>query len=217
MTTGRESGLTDGTRALVRMSAALASGDMGTLGDALTDAAGACARVEVEEALLQSYLFLGYPTALNALGLWRERAGAAPGPPEPGDGESGGRRGTEVCRTVYGGQYEGLRANVRALHPDLETWMVVEGYGKVLGRPGLSLERRELCIVAMLARQGARVERQLYSHLRGALSAGASRAAVQEALTLALEGAAAPEREGAAEVWGRVCGRATSVATDGHS
>ena len=51
-------------------------------------------------------------------------------------------RGEEVCRTVYGGQYEGLRRNVRDLHPDMERWMVVEGYGKVLGRPGLDPQRR---------------------------------------------------------------------------
>jgi 4-carboxymuconolactone decarboxylase len=44
-------------------------------------------------------------------------------------------RGQEVCRAVYGGQYPRLRENVRDLHPDMERWMVEEGYGKVLGRP----------------------------------------------------------------------------------
>jgi 4-carboxymuconolactone decarboxylase len=94
--------------------------------------------------------------------------------------------------------------------------MLVEGYGKVLGRPGLSLRRRELCIVAMLARQGRRVERQLYSHLRGALNAGASRAEVDEALEVALDGAAAAERESAYGVFRRACGRAEPAGPRGQ-
>jgi hypothetical protein len=52
--------------------------------------------------------------------------------------------------------------------------MIVEGYGKVLGRPGLDAgDVRELCIVALLAVAGRAA--QLYSHLRGALNAGARR------------------------------------------
>ncbi len=58
--------------------------------------------------------------------------------------------------------------------------MVVEGYGKVLGRPGLSLMMRELCIVAILAVTGA--SKQLYAHLRGALNVGATPADVDAAL-----------------------------------
>jgi 4-carboxymuconolactone decarboxylase len=58
--------------------------------------------------------------------------------------------------------------------------MIVEGYGKVLGRPGLDLARRELCIVAACAASGQ--NRQLHSHLLGALNAGASAAHVGAAL-----------------------------------
>jgi 4-carboxymuconolactone decarboxylase len=46
----------------------------------------------------------------------------------------------------------------------------VEGYGKVLSRPGLDLARRELCIVSACAASGQ--ERQLHSHLHGALNVG---------------------------------------------
>jgi 4-carboxymuconolactone decarboxylase len=52
--------------------------------------------------------------------------------------------------------------------------MVLEGYGKVLGRPALSLDVRELLIVAMLVVGGESGRRQLRSHLKGALNAGAS-------------------------------------------
>ena len=77
-----------------------------------------------------------------------------------------------------------MNANVQALHPDLGRWMVTEGYGKVLGRPGLDLGVRELCIVALLATQDA--VPQLYSHLRGSLNAGMAASDVEETLTLAL-------------------------------
>jgi 4-carboxymuconolactone decarboxylase len=68
--------------------------------------------------------------------------------------------------------YDRLRVNIAALHPALDAWMVVEGYGKVLGRPQLDLMRRELCIVAMCA--VAKQDRQLQSHLHGALNVGAT-------------------------------------------
>jgi hypothetical protein len=90
--TDRDVGLSVGVRALVHLSAVLAAGDQEPLDDALVDAAGACEPGEVEEALLQSYLFLGYPTALNALARWRARTGIAPGPPAPG-----GRAGGPTC------------------------------------------------------------------------------------------------------------------------
>jgi len=58
------------------------------------------------------------------------------------------------------------------LHPALDAWMIVEGYGKVLSRQALDLRRRELCIVSACAM--ARQDRQLHSHLHGAKHAGAS-------------------------------------------
>jgi 4-carboxymuconolactone decarboxylase len=85
-------------------------------------------------------------------------------------GEEWRERGEQTCAAVYDGMYEKLRLNVRDLHPALDSWMVVDGYGKVLSRPGLDLPRRELCIVAACAAMGQ--DRQLHSHLRGALNVG---------------------------------------------
>jgi 4-carboxymuconolactone decarboxylase len=120
----------------------------------------------------------------------------------PADWSGWTERGEAVCRTVYGGQYEGLRGNVRALHPDMEQWMVTEGYGKVLGRPGLDLATRELCVVALLA--VAVAPAQLYSHLRGALNAGASPEAVEEALAIAARASSDEAVTLARETWRRV-------------
>ncbi|MBI1808479.1 MAG: carboxymuconolactone decarboxylase family protein [Gemmatimonadetes bacterium] len=98
--------------------------------------------------------------------------------------------GEATCATVYGRFYAKLRDNIRALHPALDDWMIVDGYGKVLSRPGLDLARRELCIVAACVATAQ--DRQLHSHLHGARHAGVSDATVLEALR-ALDGAVAPD------------------------
>jgi 4-carboxymuconolactone decarboxylase len=207
--------------ALVRVSAALAVGDREVLAAALDRAAVLAKPVEVEEVLVQSNLFLGYPAALNALALWGERGGrgAADGLAPEGAAAAGGASGAEpgsgggewarwrargevVCARVYGGQYRRLRENVARLHPDLAEWMVTEGYGKVLGRPGLALEVRELCIAALLA--GLDAVPQLRSHLRGSLLVGATLAQVEGALTVAGEVLPPARLAVAREVWGEV-------------
>ena len=175
------------TRSLIAFAGIIAAGDESVLlaGCRECRAAGVSA-LWMDELLLQSVLMVGWPRALNAFTAWRQV-----GLP-PADGGKTGEdyshlaewqaRGEAVCREVYGKNYSRLRENVRALHPALDVWMVTEGYGKTLGRPGLDLARRELCVAVQVAIQGA--ERQLHSHLRGAVNAGASVAVVTEALEL---------------------------------
>jgi 4-carboxymuconolactone decarboxylase len=184
------------TAALVRQSARITAASEAEVreGFAECNAARVSQRWQ-EELVLQSYLFAGFPRALNAAREWRKSQGAAAG----GSTErSGGasfasranegyadvfewrERGEETCATVYGEFYEKLRGNIRALSPSLDEWMIVEGYGKVLSREGLDLGRRELCIVAACAAAGQ--ERQLHSHLHGALNAGVAAAVVRASL-----------------------------------
>lgn len=195
----------DAIRALVALSAAVANRDRELIDAALAEASQRATALQVEEALLQSYLFVGYPASLQALGRWREMSGRAAPAASDVDPEGWARRGEEVCAAVYGGQYERLRMNVRALHPDMEQWMLTEGYGKVLGRPGLDLAARELCIVALLAAQDA--PRQLHSHLRGALQVGATIADVDDALRIAGAVAGPSRAATAGRVWNQVRGR----------
>ena len=142
--------------------------------------------VAVEEIILQSYLFAGFPRALNAARAWRAASGR-PAPAEDldvADLTVWRARGEETCAVVYGDHYEKLRRNIRDLHPALDEWMIVDGYGKVLSRPGVDLRTRELCVVAACAVSGQ--QRQLHSHLHGAMNAGSSTgevAAVLDALT----------------------------------
>ncbi len=194
--------MTDGDRALIRVSGALASGDKVALANAFSQARGVAEDSQVEEVLLQSYLFLGFPASINGMAAWRRLTGSDPTGPALPDYPAWESRGREVCGTVYAGQYERLRENIRALHPDLEQWMVVDGYGKVLGRPGLALVIRELCIVAILAVTGA--SKQLYSHLRGALNVGAPPADVDVALAEADPFLDDEGRSSAAALWERV-------------
>src|SRR3954447_19124328 len=119
---------------------------------------------------------VGYPRALIAFGVWRKFSGVPA--PESDEGQNYALvaewtgRGEEVCARVYGENYRKLRESVRALHPAIDAWMITEGYGRTMGRPNLDLLRRELCIVAQTAVLEA--PKQLHSHLRGALNAGAS-------------------------------------------
>lgn len=194
------------TRALVRLSAALTADDAALL-EAM-DEAVAVAPEEAEEVLLQSHLFMGYPVALNSLALWRRRTGrpAPEATPVPPGGWT--ERGERVCREVYAHQYEALREVMGRVHPDLDRWAVADGYGQVLGRPGLKLETRELCIAALLS--GIDAGRQLHAHLRGCLNVGAEPETV-EAVLEEVAPMVGPERAGTARrIWERVRERWTS-------
>jgi 4-carboxymuconolactone decarboxylase len=140
----------------------------------------------LEELLLASVLYIGFPRAIVAWSVYRRlEPDPAPGS-EPSDyagWQEWLARGEATCRRVYGKHYEQLRHNIHALHPALDQWMVVDGYGKTLSRGGLDLVHRELCSVAMLVPQG--VQRQLLSHLCGALNAGATAEQVDDVLDLA--------------------------------
>lgn len=175
------------TRELVRFAAAVAQGDEPDLRERVRGLRQAQVPVVwVEELLLQSILMCGYPRALVAFGVWRKFSGVKAPPADP-DGtydnfQSWAARGEATCATVYGDNYRKLRDNVRTLHPAVDDWMIVEGYGRTLGRPGLDLMRRELCTVAQTAILDT--ERQLHSHLRGALNAGADPMQVDAVLSV---------------------------------
>src|SRR5215210_6640580 len=181
MTSGAEpranvAALEPGLRHLVRIAGAIAGSPEGQVRTVMSDALDTVDPIAVEEIILQSYLFAGFPRALNAARAWRA---VSERPAPEVDQESLVANldmwrdvGERTCAIVYGDSYEKLRENVRELHPALDDWMIVDGYGKVLSRPGVDLRTRELCIVAACAVAGQ--QRQLHSHLHGAVNAGAS-------------------------------------------
>jgi 4-carboxymuconolactone decarboxylase len=133
----------------------------------------------IREAVLQTYLFAGYASTINAFIVLNELTNNKDPynadiffQEESKNLEMWESRGKELCRRIYGPQYEKLMDNMRSLHPDLADWILWEGYGKVLSRPFLTPAVRELLIVSMTAALG--VERQFHAHVRGALNVGAN-------------------------------------------
>jgi len=95
--------------------------------------------------------------------------------------------------------------NLRALHPAVEPLVVVDAYGKILGRPGLDSKRRELCTLAAIAMQNA--PRQLHAHFRGALNTGSTQDDVDEVLAIIEADLPADRALGVWELWADVRGR----------
>lgn len=194
--------LDDATRALVRASAAVAAGTEDHVRAELHRAASITPHEWVEELLLQTYLFAGFPRALNAMREWRRHS---PTPAHVASWASPSEMiaaGETTCSAVYGEMYERLRRNVRGLHPLLDDWMIEEGYGKVLSRPQLDLQRRELCIVAACAASAQ--DRQLLSHLHGSLNVGVGRAVITGTLDAIEDLVPAPAMARARGLWARI-------------
>lgn len=193
----------DATRSLVRLSAVLASGSDAEVRGELQRAAKITSPEWIEELLLQTYLFAGFPRALNGMREWRR---LSPSPTSASEPEADSWRlralGEETCARVYGSMYDRLRQNIRDLHPLLDEWMIVEGYGKVLSRPALDLGRRELCIVAACAATAQ--DRQLQSHLHGARNVGVPESVVAEALESLRHVIADELLSRAARMWDRI-------------
>jgi alkylhydroperoxidase/carboxymuconolactone decarboxylase family protein YurZ len=133
-------------------------------------------RVAIYETILQSYLFLGFPRMIEAALLFNEIDDGFHDPSEinkisGSESDQWYNDGLRLIRQVYGENYDILRKRFMEVSPDIFRWMMIEGYGKVLSRPGLTHIERELAEVAALTVD--RRERQLVSHIRGSLNMGA--------------------------------------------
>jgi len=144
----------------------------------------------LREVVFTSYLFDGYPTALEGfrqLGLVAGKPGRTI---EDVDYSAESvaawrKRGEGLCRMIYGPQYDNLSEMVLQFAPELSDAMLVEGYGKVLSRDRLDPRFRELVVVGLLATK--RRPRQLLSHCLGAMRLGASEKELHEMIEAATE------------------------------
>lgn len=138
--------------------------------------------IALAEIALQTYLFAGYPRAINGLMALRSVTPRhRPRREDPTPSLAVCReRGETLCATIYGSHYQRLRTNIEALHPDLDRWMVDEGYGRVLSRPGVHVIDRELAALSALVVLG--VDRQVRSHLAGSRHVGAEDAEIAAVL-----------------------------------
>lgn len=172
--------------AIVRLGAAAGGGDPDRLVSALDDAAPSVPPDDIEELLLQTYLFAGFPRTINAFFTWQawaaragRRRGARRIEADPSD--TWRERGERLCRLIYGENFEALQQRLGRLHPELADWTLTEAYGKVLSRPGPDPARRELAAVGALIAIAA--ERQLVAHLDGARRAGVAERVLRAAVS----------------------------------
>lgn len=124
---------------------------------------------QLYELTLQGYLFLGFPSAIEAFGVLdgiilprknkREQSTL-----------SRVKKGRNICRSIYREKYPALMQNLSRKSPELVDWIIEEGYGKVLSRPGAGLHLRELFSVGLLAATG--FPKQLFAHLRALVEMG---------------------------------------------
>ncbi len=163
---------------LCRIAATLCAGDESELRDSLEKALENNIQPStLREVILTSYLFDGYPTALEGFRLFDQIVVEYSTESEEFIYTAGNvglwrSRGIPLCRKIYAEQFDQLTERVKEFAPELADAMIVEGYGKVLSRPQLDIATRELCIVTMLAVKDK--PRQLMSHALGALRVGAS-------------------------------------------
>ncbi len=173
--------LNDLDRTLLRLSVGICLGDWNLLRTLRRQAGLGEPNRAWREAVLQSHLFAGFPRVVEALGVLEEEGGlGAPDDDEsvwePDDFE----RGEALFARIYGDGRERVKAKLRDGHPVFERWILGHTYGRVLSRPGLDADRRELCSVASLAALGQ--DRQLASHVRGGLHCGATAEELRQAL-----------------------------------
>ena len=144
--------------------------------------------LELKEVILQNYLFCGFPNAIEGLILLQKyvdrHSVSDENYIEKRTHEEIQRDGISLCKKIYGKNFDKLMGNMQKLSVNLHQWMISEGYGKVLSRPILNPQERELCIISTLIT--LQRERQLISHIRGAQNAGASEEEIRETI-LSLE------------------------------
>jgi 4-carboxymuconolactone decarboxylase len=133
------------------------------------------------EVVLMVHLFAGMPRQVEAYEVL-DRAGGM-GTLEPGEATGEGdqvERGRTLFGLIYGENRAAVEARLYGFHPDFGRFILGHAYGRVLAREGLTPRLRELLAVGALAAMGQ--ERQLASHARGAVHAGASKDEVEAAL-----------------------------------
>lgn len=124
------------------------------------------------EMLLQVHVFAGFPRLVEVHGVLGDTGALDESEREADlDDTSARARGRALFERIYANDSTSVRAMLERSHTDFAAWIEEHAYGRVLARPGLAADRRELLAVAALAALGQ--ERQLASHARGAVRCGA--------------------------------------------
>lgn len=139
---------------------------------------------QIYESILQIYLFCGFPATILGIQAFSKHFKISISK-ESYNLKKFIQRGKINCKAVYQSNYEKLVHNFDKMSPDLADWMIIEGYGKVLGRKDLPLKERELINVAILCTNY--YEHQLFSHLKGSINTGNSKELIEQVIIVTAE------------------------------
>lgn len=140
---------------------------------------------ELVEMLFQAVAILGFPVAINAVGIvreiFRERDLAFdPIAPVSDDGAARYQRGLEVLDDLMANPQEYIE-KLQSTSPELARWSVEFAFGEIFAREGLDPKARQIAIISMLAAAGNRSD-QLRLHIEAGVKSSLSRTEITEAL-----------------------------------
>lgn len=140
---------------------------------------------ELVEMLFQAVAILGFPVAINAVGIVREIFRERdlvfdPIAPVSGDGTARYQRGLEVLDDLMANPQEYIEKR-SSTSPELARWSVEFAFGEIFAREGLNPKARQIAIISMLAAAGNRSD-QLRLHIEAGVKSGLSRTEITEAL-----------------------------------
>lgn len=158
--------------------------------------------LKLYEAILQSYLFCGFPAAIESLKIFRNHYTGFSKSKFIYNVKSFKAKGKINCKLIYKKNYKKLIENMNYFSHDLKEWMIIEGYGKVMGRKGLTLLEREFINVSILCTR--LYYNQLHSHIKGCLHLGASKEDINELLNSIKENVGRSNIDSAKELLGKL-------------
>ncbi len=145
----------------------------------------------INEVILQSFLFSGFPRAINALHTMKETL-IELDPNYRGEFcfiehendvmEGYAERGRKLFEFIYQDNANLVIEKIASTHPQFIEWILTDAYGKVFSRPFCPLILKELCVIAQII--VLNLPRQLSSHLKGALRAGAVPDDIEQVLSI---------------------------------
>lgn len=145
--------------------------------------------LQMYEAVLNLLPYIGYPRTLNTMSRFQKvytqyianrSDGKDPFPTEPWQEYACGpwvERSTDIRQQlgVGGPDAEALTKQITRLSPELAEWVAYDDFGRIFGRPGLSLLERESVVMGALIAQGAP---QIAFHYKALLRVGGDDALV---------------------------------------
>ena len=141
---------------------------------------------DLVEIMYLSTAVVGFPAAINAIGLVREifaeqSIGYTPKPGNTDEEHDRYSTGLKVFKTLMQEPSSSYIATLSKASPELAKWSMEFLFGDILHREGLDFSTKQLAIISMLATYGNRTK-TLIRHMRATLAGGVDLDQLVEAL-----------------------------------